>query len=422
MESQSITPSDDTALIAKPTSSKHYFQVDAFKAVMIFLVIMDHTFTHHYLSKYLSTFWERISIPMLVIIMGYNMGISFKKKGYTTIKQLYSLKYFESKLKRYIAPFLILYAAHTILYLLERYTGMTTLNVAYYESPYNVYIGYTPFYGPGSWFLPALFSTILIFPALYWCYLQKPALTLVSTFVIEFGWRVMTYYFYNVFDYTDPARITSSFFGCHIFNMFSAIGLGLWFSTDHDLYAKRNIWMWSLLPLSLLYMFQYVFLGNWLRYNLLFFSWITGDYHLFFFPYSGFLFLVGMKFIPENPEGKYYDWVRRISRSTYHILLTQIFYFSIVYQFFLVMYDGNPYTLDVFDAAPENYGWFFILNLAITFSGGMLWNELETRYYKKKKETKNQQLMYKGIIGISATFFIIRMILIVVFFIKYPIA
>lgn len=416
METQNVTPSDEIIVVAEPAPSQHFFQVDLWKAILIFLVIMDHTFTHAYLHQYASSFWERIAIPMLLVIMGFNMGKSFKRKGYTTIKQLYSLSYFESKFKRYIAPYLVLYGLQSIFYLLEQNTGMTTNFLGFLDLEYKVYIGFTPFYGPGTWFIPALLSTILIFPVLYWCYLQKPALTLIGTFVFEMIWYVMKFYFYNVFSWQEnmDAMVTSIFFNCHILNMFSAVGLGLWFSTDHDIFSKRNIWMWSLVVVSVLYMIQYAFLENWLRYNTLFFSWFGGDYHLFFFPYSGFLFLIGMKIFPENPQWPLAKWIRRISNSSYHILMTQIFYFGLIYQFLI---DFNT----IFDGAPQNYIWFFTFNVIITFCGGMAWNELETRYYKKKRETTTQKNLYKGIIGLSAAFFIIRIILIVLFFYRYPI-
>ena len=129
---KNTTPSDEDALLTKSEESKHYFQIDAWKALMILFVIMDHTFTHAFLRQFYSSFWERISIPILLIVMGFNMGKSFKRKGYTEMSQLYSWDYFESKFKRYIAPYLILYAAHTILYLLERYTGMETNTIMYY--------------------------------------------------------------------------------------------------------------------------------------------------------------------------------------------------------------------------------------------------------------------------------------------------
>lgn len=76
------------------------------KAIMLALVIMDHSFTHQFLHQYYSSFWERISIPILMIIMGFNMGYSFHQRSVNSLKELYSFKYFEAKLRRYMIPYL----------------------------------------------------------------------------------------------------------------------------------------------------------------------------------------------------------------------------------------------------------------------------------------------------------------------------
>ncbi|UYP47788.1 hypothetical protein NEF87_004073 [Candidatus Lokiarchaeum ossiferum] len=412
MENSTLTEPDSALVQTESRKGVRYFQVDAWKALMIAFVIMDHTFTHAFLHDFGSSFWERISIPMLMIIMGFNMGKSFDKKGVTKLKEMYSLSYFENKMKRYVVPFLILYFVHTILYLLESAMVFDTLDVFYYENFLNIFIGYTPFYGPGMWFLPVLMSTILIFPIIYWCYKKNDVITLVGTFVIELGWYLIRDIIYGDMLFGDPAKVTDGFFGCHVFAMFSAVGLGLWFSTDHDILSKRNRFVWIIGLFSIIYIFRYNAIGNWL-------PWVTGDYHLYFFPYSAVLFLLGMKFIPENPQGKLSDFVRRISKSTYHILLTQIFYFSIVYQFFLFMFNPLDNVPDVFDANPINYLWFYPLNVLITFSIGMLWNEAESRFYRKVKENSSLKLIYKGAIGLSVLFFLTRIVLIVIFFIKY---
>ncbi|UYP48155.1 hypothetical protein NEF87_004440 [Candidatus Lokiarchaeum ossiferum] len=406
-ESNEKLPNDSRSIV----KSKRYFQVDAWKTLMIALVIMDHTFTHTFLHDYGSSYWERISIPILMIVMGFNMGKSFDKQGLRTLKEMYSFSYIENKMKRYVVPFLILYLAHTVLFIFESADFFETNDVVYYENFQNIFIGYTPFYGPGMWFLPVLMSTILIFPLLYWCYKRNSVLTIFGTFVIEISWYFIKAGLYGYFAWDNPARVMTSYFSCHVFALFSAVGMGLWFSTDHDLLSPRNFFIWPIGLLSLIYIIMYQEYGNW--------YFLTGDYNLGFFPYSGFLFLIGMNFFPMNPKGKLSDIIRRISKSTYHILLTQIFYFSIVYQFFLTMFDPIDPTPDMFDGSPLNYLWFYPLNLLITFSIGMVWNKLENQFYQRAKENTTASSIYKIAIVLALIYFIVRIILIVILFIKY---
>jgi len=61
-------------------------------------------------------------------------------------------------------------------------------------------------------------------------------------------------------------------------------------------------------------------------------------------------------------------------------------YFSIVYHFYL---DINT----CFDFAPENYLWYYPMNLAISLTGGVIWQESERVILKllKSRQTMINQ-------------------------------
>ena len=88
--------------------NNYFFQIDFLKAVMIFLVIFDHTIPWFIKNDMGVALWERISIPVFLVILGFNMGLSFERKGETSLKKLYS-GYFKHKYWRYLHPFLFLY-------------------------------------------------------------------------------------------------------------------------------------------------------------------------------------------------------------------------------------------------------------------------------------------------------------------------
>ena len=81
----------------KPSS---FFQVDVLKAIMIFLVIFDHTIPWDIKNNLGVALWERISIPVFLVIMGFNMGLSFQKQKNQSLGNLYSRKYFRHKILR----------------------------------------------------------------------------------------------------------------------------------------------------------------------------------------------------------------------------------------------------------------------------------------------------------------------------------
>ncbi len=367
-------------------NNHHYFQVDLLKAVMILLVIFDHTYPWD-LKDFLGVaLWERISIPMFLIIMGFNMGLSFKQTGETSLKNLYSWNYFKKKFWRYIFPFFVLYLFSTLIGLAINGFDLDALNQYQYRFDFaHLFIGIMPFYGPGNWFLPVIFWSILIMPLIYkgfsgklkWrittlilCYAVELSIHLAVLFIlIPNVTSAPEFYFYYSFISTTP------------FFMLSAIGLGMWFSRNPDIFAKQNLFMWILFPLSFVYLIAYQFF----RVDLIF---MFGDYHLFVFPYSAFLILIVLKLFPKEVNNKnlFFKGIRIISKSTYHILLTQILYFAITISLW-----GDHYGASIVGInsgyEPLTVFLYLLVNWVICIPLGALWyyGESKLRDYRLRR-------------------------------------
>lgn len=354
-----------------------YFQVDFLKAIMIFLVIFDHTIPWTVKGMMGVALWERISIPVFLVIMGFNMGLSFRRRGETSLKKLYSRSYFKRKFWRYIFPFLILYLLSTFVGLLISGFNFSALNQYQHGWHYiHLFIGILPFWGPGNWFIPVIFGTILIMPLLYKGFsgkLQWRILTLILCYLIELSLQLGFFFTFGpppfpsweAF-YINLFIVTSPLF------MLSAIGLGMWFSRNPDLFAKQNIFMWILFPLSLFYLILYFFGFR--------FDFIRGDYNLFVFPYSAFLFLVAIKMLPKKGNNAIAKAISWIGKSTYHILLTQILYFGII-----VWLYGDHYRASIFGINFSDdiiiFG-YLLINWAICIPAGVFWYYLENKLRK----------------------------------------
>ncbi|MFX1360770.1 MAG: acyltransferase family protein, partial [Promethearchaeota archaeon] len=284
---------------------EHFLQVDIVKAMMIFLVIFDHTFPwmyHGYMvykDYWAVALWERISIPVFLVILGFNVGYSFRQKGQYKLKELYSWPYFKRKFWRYIFPFLILYLVSTLIGLII--DGLDALTQFQPQWDYgHLFIGILPFWGPGNWFLPVLFASILLLPLLYKGFSGKiywRIITLIICFTIEIAIQLLFFFYIYMPTHIVPFPTWEAYYNyLHTYMwvatsplfMLSAIGLGMWFSRNPDVTAKQNKFMWILFPLSILYLIFYQF------FNFQF-PFIRGDYNLLVFPYSAFLFLIVMK-------------------------------------------------------------------------------------------------------------------------------
>ena len=326
-----------------------YFQIDFLKALMIFLVIFDHYVYWDVKSEIGATLWERISIPVFLVVMGLNMGLSFKGQGATTLKQLYSWSYFKKKILRYIVPFLILYAASTFIGLFMYYFDF----VAMYDNQYypehgiiNLFTLILPFWGPGNWFIPVLMQSILVVPLLYWGFTKKPVITLVLTFVVEIVLQIIVFFLIGDITSYEEGHYLSVFMTSILFYL-SAVGLGMWFSMDHDLQSKHNFFMWFLYPINLAYLVAYQFFGFSFRFDGT--PLLRGDYHFLVFSYSAFIVLLALKFLPHTSTRKISKTISLIGKSTYHILLTQILGFGMIEAYWGTHYGMfmpfNPFDL-----------------------------------------------------------------------------
>ena len=338
---QNINNEQDDLSSSRKTS---FFQVDFLKAAMIFLVIFDHFVSWNIKNEIGVALWERISIPVFLVLLGFNMGLSFKRQGATTLKQLYSWRYFKKKILRYIVPFLILYAASTFIGLFMYGFDFIAMYDAQYSPEHgiiNLYFLIMPFWGPGNWFIPVLMQSILIVPLLYWIFTKKPVLALILTFGIEILMQLFVFFTKIGYPYSSWEEVyVYSLFASSLPYYLSAVGLGLWLSFGHKLIEKRNILIWILLPISLWYIIAYQFFD--FRFMIEGERFLRGDYTLLVFPYSAFLVLLALNFLPKTSN----SWISRrislIGRSTYHILLTQILGYGMI-----TAYWGTHYGMDV---------------------------------------------------------------------------
>ena len=346
------------------------FQIDFLKAAMIFLVIFDHFVDWTIKREIGVSLWERVSIPVFLVIIGFNMGLSFQREGAKTLKELYSWKYFKKKFFRYLIPFLILYAASTFIGL---FLYNFDFDAMYYGQFYpehgdiNYYIGILPFWGPGNWFIPLIFGSILILPLLYWFFTKSKITTLIVCFIIEFIMQLFVYLYFGESTSWEESYIYLTF-ATNVLYYMSGIGLGMWFSFGYKLTEKRNIFMWILFPISLIFIIFYQFFG--FRIIIDGIPFLRGDYHFLFIPYSAFLVLLGLHFLPRSSDLQISKRISLISKSTYHILLTQILGYAMI-----TMWWGTHYGM----ALPFNP--FDIIDLIVLWivfiEFGVLWYKID---------------------------------------------
>ncbi|MFX1435062.1 MAG: hypothetical protein ACFFB1_14920, partial [Promethearchaeota archaeon] len=74
----------------------------------------------------------------------------------------------------------------------------------------------------------------------------------------------------------------------------------------------------------------YIYLFQFHDYEI---EYLRSDYNIIFYTYTAFLFLIVMLIFPSNPKNKFAKGIAWIGKSSYHILLVQIFYFGLMKAF-----------------------------------------------------------------------------------------
>jgi hypothetical protein len=384
--------------------SENYFQVDILKAAMIFLVIFDHIVSWNIKSYVAVSLWERISIPVFLVIMGFNMGRSFQKDGLQTLRELYTWKYFKKKIFRYILPFLVLYIASTFIGLFMYGFDLTAMWWGQFYPDHSflqLFTGYLLFWGPGNWFLPVLFQSVIIIPLIYWVFTKKRILALLLCFVVEFALQLTVFFVIGDITSWEELHVLSLFMNSVLFYL-PGIGLGIWFSFGYKINDDRNFFMWLLYPISLGFIVAHQFFTFRIRIDGV--SLLRGDYHLLMIPYSAFLFLLAMKFLPQKSNRRISKGISLISRSTYHILLTQILGYGMITAFW-----GTHYVIDTLITIPIDLFEAFllleyVLNLIVLgiifVSFGILWYKID-----QNKNILRRVLYYFNLFIVFSTLF-----------------
>ncbi|MHA1511813.1 MAG: acyltransferase family protein, partial [Promethearchaeota archaeon] len=128
----------------------------------------------------------------------FNAANSFKKNDVPLSSFKSYLQYCLRKIKRYIIPFALLYIFSTI-FGLFRYGNFESLLQNQFDGHWGralLWYFILPFYGPGNWFIPILFQSVIVLPFLYWGYKKSPKKFLALSVLWEIGMQyfIFTYY------------------------------------------------------------------------------------------------------------------------------------------------------------------------------------------------------------------------------------
>jgi fucose 4-O-acetylase-like acetyltransferase len=330
--------------------SQYFQQIDIIKGLAIILVIFGHTFLYlndtqnnislnsqgynkHIEVLTISTIIQNLNftkifthwitysalstqqvVPIFIAIMAFNFALSYKRKGFLKITDLYSKREFLSRFRRFFVPFIIIYIVELVfgvIYYLFMHKNILFLNTAF-----------LPIDGPGRYFVSIVFQFILLYPVIYLIYRKYPKLLIVTSFIIALLFELITSntpYFIN----NSVIYLTS------ITRFLPLIVLSLWISDDYNLFSKRNSFIIILSILSIVYLIIINQFPSTVTICKINFVQMFESQNMFASFYEILLFMIGLKYIPVY-KTMLFKIFALFGKSSFHIFLVQIFYFGII--------------------------------------------------------------------------------------------
>ncbi|MFX1391974.1 MAG: acyltransferase family protein [Promethearchaeota archaeon] len=306
----------------------YYNQVDIIKAFAIISIVLGHTITHNIEKISFWYFHMGLSVPFFCIVMGFNMSLSFKRRNYENLNQMYSKEYISSRFKRLFIPYIIIYYISVFLVWILFITPAAKLIIENTNSELNdggmsilaiLYWG-LPISGPGGGFTAVIFQFVLIFPLLYRLYLYSPRLMVIACFIIEFFFflfiSILFYSSIELFDF-------NFFFYFRILCYLTFFAMGIWIAEAPNITSKRNLFILIAFPFSVFYLFGW-------HINL-FYGY---DHYMHYFAvfrviYAVIIFMLLLKYLPPESDNKLYVFLTKVGKRTYHIFLVQIIFYGL---------------------------------------------------------------------------------------------
>lgn len=315
--------------------SKHYSSIDFIKGICILFVVVTHySWQSTERLKLLFPFWIDMAVPIFMIISGFVYTKSFQKNQITTIDKAYTVNFIIGKVIRYSIPFIIAFLIEVIVF-----NMLGTLQHSVMGIFFSFLCGG---FGQGSYYYPVMMQFVFYFPVIYAIIRKYDFKGLIICGIINFLYEILK----SAYGMTE---------GCYrllVFRYTLLIAYGC-----------------------------YVAMGNYIRHKKLsVFAFLIGIVYISACRYfdivppitnywTGTSFWACLFIIPlskpiilNNCSNRF---VETLGRASYHIFLTQMVYYSLVY-----------------DLVP--YRWVqLIISIVACIVGGLVFYYIETPVTKK---------------------------------------
>ena len=163
--------------------------LDFIKGIFIIFVIALHfPFSGDVAHRFLFPFWVEFAVPGFLFISGYVYALSYEKKAFSKLEDMYAPKDLLIKCLRFIIPFTIVFIAEQILF---RVFGIYTVGIVEYGLRALFFDYLRGGIGMGSYYFPLMIQFIFIFPLIYAYVKRKGIKAVINIFIINIAYEVL---------------------------------------------------------------------------------------------------------------------------------------------------------------------------------------------------------------------------------------
>ncbi|PRY82716.1 acyltransferase family protein [Alkalibacterium olivapovliticus] len=304
--------------------TKRNYTIDFIKALAIISVVLIHALSDDALYMIRAPYYIWQTVPVFMILIGFNAANSFKRKEFETVQEIFSQHYLKKKVKRILLPFTFIWLIQIIFQVLffdERH--LSELLLSYIQGGF----------GPGSYFVPFIIQATILTPFIYVVLKKNPTKGLILLFAVSLLIDAASYWIHT------PEEVYRVLMIRHIFS----VTLGVWYALVKDTLKIR----WLLIPavLSGIYITG-VYYYDW--------EFIIEEYwrsqHAPSYFYALLLVVVCINYLNVSKQSWIGNCLVTIGQASFHIFLTQMVYFWLTDSLF-PEWDGPVYLLMSLSAA-----------------------------------------------------------------------
>lgn len=315
--------------------------IDTLKGICIIFVVITHfSWSNEERLHLLFPFWIDMAVPVFMIISGYVYAASFERKQINSIESAYKLKEIVNKFIRYTIPYIGIYLAEAVGYLVVKRKADILEMV-------KVLLGGG--YGPGSYYYPIMLQFMFIFPIIYFIIRKYDLLGVVCCGIVNGLYEVLKYVY----------EMNESCYRMLVFRYILLIGFGCYLVIGK---VKTRLWV---SVCSCLLGFVFIIISKYMGYSIAIVQYWGGTSFLavlYVIP------IVGRLLKSNLCRTLRCKFLEKLGKASFDIFLVQMFYYWGIQPIFARII-GNRIQL-------------FTVGIFVCLLGGCVYYAIESRLTK----------------------------------------